>query len=216
MPGMDGVTLARAIKADARINTTALVMMTSMASLSAEEAKAAGIVRCVAKPLKLAQVRECLLLGLAGVAPKRAERPDKPQARTGLGRILVAEDNAINQKVVPSILRSLGFSADAVGNGVEAVEALRTVPYDLVLMDCQMPEMDGYDATQAIRRLGGRFAALPIIAMTAHAMTGDRLKCLDAGMDDYLSKPVKLPDLERTVTAWIGREHVAQGGVSLH
>jgi CheY-like chemotaxis protein/HPt (histidine-containing phosphotransfer) domain-containing protein len=118
-------------------------------------------------------------------------------------RILLAEDHLMNQHVMLRMLARLGYTADAVCNGAEAVAALTRSPYDIVLMDCQMPELDGYEATRQIRKNGGRFRSTPIIAVTANAMEGDREKCLDSGMSDYMSKPVLAQTLATTLEKWI-------------
>jgi len=126
-------------------------------------------------------------------------------------RILVAEDNEVNQMVISGILKRLGFSADIVSNGREALDALTHTTYDLVFMDCQMPKMDGYQATAAIRHREGSKRRTPIVAMTAHAMAGDRERCLDAGMDDYLTKPFTKDGLGATLARWLGGDQVLGG-----
>ncbi len=126
-----------------------------------------------------------------------------PPDTAKLIRILVAEDHPMNQQVMLRMLGRLGYTADAVWNGAEAVAALTRSPYDIVLMDCQMPELDGYEATRQIRKSGGRFKSTPIIAVTANAMDGDREKCLASGMSDYMSKPVLSQNLAETLEKWI-------------
>jgi CheY-like chemotaxis protein len=157
------------------------------------------------KPVKQARIRECLAQVLASgshtasvsAGPVASEATPAPVT---LGRVLVAEDNSVNQRVAQLHLRRLGYVVDVVGNGAEAVDAVGKVPYDVVLMDCQMPEMDGYEATRTIRSQG---RDIPIIAMTANALKGDRERCLEAGMDDYISKPVDMQQL-RAVLARFG------------
>jgi PAS domain S-box-containing protein len=141
-------------------------------------------------------------------APERAaEQRIENRVRSRRGRILVAEDNAVNQKVALRLLEKLGYRADVVANGLEAIEALRRVPYDLVLMDCHMPEMDGYAATRVIRARESR--RLPILALTASAMSEDRDRCLQAGMDDVLTKPVREAELEAALNRWMPQEEDA-------
>ncbi len=122
--------------------------------------------------------------------------------------ILVAEDNLVNQKVVQGMLKSLGYSSDVVGNGADAIEALSKGGYDLVLMDCQMPVMDGYLATEKIRALesAGELAVVPVVALTANAMESDRQRCMDSGMDDFLAKPIRLDDLGNTIEQWLANK----------
>ncbi len=209
MPGMDGLALARAIRSDPLIAGTPLVLLTPFgkpppASILAET----GITVSRAKPIRPAALLESVagLLAPPSASPPSPATPAERPAAAGEAppptgqRILVAEDNAINQRVALGQLRKLGYAADAVGNGLEALEALERFAYDAVLMDCQMPEMDGYEATETIRRrekvAGAKGRRTHIIAMTANAMQGDRDKCLAAGMDDYISKPVRLADLQ--------------------
>ncbi|HEX7400963.1 MAG TPA: response regulator, partial [candidate division Zixibacteria bacterium] len=117
-------------------------------------------------------------------------------------RILVAEDNPMNQKLAVIILQKAGYGVDAVENGIKAVEALKRSAYDLVFMDIQMPDMDGFEATKTIRRMEKENQHTPIIAMTAHAMKGDREECISAGMDDYIAKPLDLPEMIRFIEKW--------------
>jgi CheY-like chemotaxis protein len=125
------------------------------------------------------------------------------EAPRTLVRVLVAEDNVVNQKVAQRHLAKLGIHADIVGNGLEALEALRRIPYDLVLMDCQMPELDGYEATRQVRRGEAGSANVPIVAMTANAMHGDKERCLESGMDDYIAKPVRQKELVEVIERWL-------------
>ncbi|HVZ65651.1 MAG TPA: PAS domain S-box protein [Lacunisphaera sp.] len=217
MPEMDGLTLARAIKAEPAIARTRLIILTSLGHvMSNAELKANGIDAYLIKPVKQSRLFDCLVdvVGQAmaeSVFAKPASPAAAPAVAAGAAkaRILLAEDNAVNQKVALAQLRKLGYAADAVANGLEVVQALDEVPYDVIIMDCQMPEMDGYEATQCIRRReeenarSGRRAHVHIIAMTANAMQGDREKCLAAGMDDYVSKPVREAELRAALGRWI-------------
>ena len=161
----------------------------------------------LSKPIKPAALLGALQQVLGG-RPAISALPAPPQARAAAApalSILVAEDNTINQKVIKQLLRHLGYRADVVGNGLEALEALERQDYPIILMDMQMPEMDGLEAT---RRLRARFpgAHAPwIVAMTANALPGDRERCLEAGMDDYVPKPVELEVLDRTLAAAVAR-----------
>jgi CheY-like chemotaxis protein len=212
MPGMDGFQLARAIKSDPAIAGIQLVLLTSYGQRGdGATAQEAGISAYLTKPVRQSQLFDCLMnvVGQTSVDPNRnVSREVMPiVGKQSAGEIkpiphkliLLAEDNIVNQKVAVRQLEKLGYRAKAVANGREAIEALARIPYDLVLMDCQMPEMDGYEATAEIRRLEGAARRTKIVAMTANALEGDREKCLDAGMDDYISKPVRLEELAKVL-----------------
>jgi two-component system, sensor histidine kinase and response regulator len=153
-----------------------------------------------------------LLGGAAEGQPAALSTPAEPAVPVRRLRILVAEDNQVNQQVATGLITKLGHRVDIAANGREAVEAICNLPYDLILMDVQMPEMDGFEATAAIRRLNGGRADVPIIAMTANAMEGDPQKCLDAGMDDYIAKPVDRRKLANAIGYWSARR---SGGVEI-
>jgi CheY-like chemotaxis protein len=212
MPEMDGLALAREIRADGSISPTAIIIMSSLGKTTNDSVSMAGEVdACLSKPVRQAQLIECILAVIRRslqINDRTAIESDfhavdtRSRTRSRPLRILVAEDNAINQKVALRQLNKLGHAGDAVANGIEAIDALQRVPYDIVFMDCQMPEMDGYQAAREIRRREGSSKHTTIIAMTAHALVGDREKCIAAGMDDYISKPVKTVDLKRIVAKW--------------
>ena len=223
MPEMGGLTLARAIREDPRLAPLRMVMLTSGGPEPSSAAKEIGIAFTLSKPVRQLRLRECLLAVMsapveerphpAQVAPGATAQSASNGSSAARGRVLVAEDNAVNQKVATRMLAKLGYHADLVANGVEAVEAVQRVRYDMVLMDCQMPEMDGFTATAAIREreaMRGE-VRLPIIAMTANAMQGDRDRCLEAGMDDYVAKPVKVTDLEAVLMRWLPAPEASDG-----
>ena len=216
MPGMDGIALARAIKADPAIRGVRLVMLTSAAQLGVSRGEGQSIEACLRKPVRQSQ----LLNTLTAVWSKNLN--NKPHARAESGnptvdrkaalasradgtpiRILVAEDNPVNQKVAVAMLGRLGLRADLASNGREAVDMVQALPYDLILMDCQMPEMDGYEATGEIRRREDGRKHVAIVAMTADAMAGSRQRCLAAGMDDHIAKPVNANELFDALLQWI-------------
>ena len=208
MPGMGGEELAAVIKADPELQGTLLVMLTSLAGLAvAQRLATTGVARCLSKPVRQAALRSCLaemMTASRSAAQSGASEPTHAEQQP-TGRILVAEDNPTNQMVALMILRKLGYRADAVANGLEALAALGTTPYDLVMMDCQMPEMDGFEAAQHVRDAASDVLnhSVPIVAMTAGAMRGDRDACLQAGMNDYITKPVRPVELSAVVRRWL-------------
>jgi signal transduction histidine kinase/CheY-like chemotaxis protein len=230
MPGMDGLELARAITADPALAPTRLVLLTSQGQRGdATAAQAAGYVAYLTKPVCEAHLYACLttVRPPSATAPPAHEGPSEGRpalvtrhslaetAARATARILLAEDNVINQKVAVRMLEKFGYRVDLVANGLEALDALARIPYDAILMDCQMPEMDGFAATAEIRRCEARGEGqeaigrsltsrhVPIIAMTANAMQEDRDRCLAAGMDDYMSKPIQPKVLAEVLARWV-------------
>jgi PAS domain S-box-containing protein len=206
MPGIDGLALAREILADRTVPPIALVLLTSSAvRQSADEARAAGIAAVLAKPVRTSRLHDVLeaVTSSADPSPEVIGRTaGEVRPRSG-ARLLLAEDYVVNQQVAVWLLDKLGYRTDVVANGAEALEAMSRIAYRAVLMDCQMPEMDGYDATREIRRREGSGRHTPVIAMTARAMHGDRERCLQAGMDDYIAKPVELDRLDAILKLWV-------------
>jgi CheY-like chemotaxis protein/HPt (histidine-containing phosphotransfer) domain-containing protein/anti-sigma regulatory factor (Ser/Thr protein kinase) len=226
MPGMNGLVLARTLKADALLAKTEVVLLTSLGlSLKAEVMRGAGAAAYLRKPIKQVDLYNCLVSLLAST-PADQLKPALLKTRTestatGVGSkenplagpekekeslpILIVEDNEFNQRVLSAQLKKLGYRSDIASNGLKALDALETMHYDLIFIDCQMPEMDGYKATAEIRRREGNSKHTVIIAMTARVLEGAREECLAAGMDDYLSKPVTLENLSATLDRWLTR-----------
>jgi len=204
LPEMDGLELAQTIRRNSAFSTLKILLLTAVGKTGAERlAKAAGVDAYLTTPVSYARLAGCLA-SLMGEAPQANSSnamiagqfltAQNPSPRL---RIMVADDNHINQKVVASLLKKMGHRADVVGNGKEALEAFKLVPYDILFMDVQMPEMDGFEVCRQIRALEQKKGQhTPIIAITAHARKADREKCLAAGMDDYVSKPIKPRDLK--------------------
>ena len=221
MPLMDGAELGRRIKSDDAIKSTRLVMLTSLGKRGdAERLAGVGFSGYLPKPIRPALLRKCLALVLGRQEALGSDRDlitrhtVAETARRRL-RILVAEDNTTNRIIAVKMLEKLGHMAESVANGEEVIDSLRRIPYDLVLMDCQMPVMDGFHATMIIRGPGSNVLnpRVPIIALTAHAMKGDRDLCIEAGMNDYVSKPTNVHDLaaaiERCLADASGFAHAA-------
>ena len=214
MPGMDGRQLARVITGQPRSRQMALVLLTSSYTLNQDDMRSCGIDACLRKPVRSSELYDTLVgLPLAGQGDAQDPTPQSlptasPAAAAGAapgqrGRVLVVEDNEINQMVAVGILEQLGYRADVAADGEKAVRALSTMGYAAVLMDCQMPVMDGWDATLAIRSLEDGGARIPIIALTASATERERQRCLDAGMDDFLTKPLSPKALDAVLQQWV-------------
>lgn len=219
MANMNGLELGQKIKANQDWSRIPLIMLTSTHYKGeADEARKTGFAVYKTKPIRKNDLYQCLvqanslstddelLQSMDSISQDIVKQPDMQSALTTQGHLLLAEDNPVNQAVALGMLRKFGYTVDVVKNGLEAIDAVQHKIYDLVLMDCMMPEMDGYRATTEIRRQqsAGRLHHFPIIALTANAIEGDREKCLTTGMDDYLAKPIKAKDLANIIELWLG------------
>ncbi len=215
MPGMDGLALAREIGQNPRSAGLPIVLLTSVgAHGDLSTLRESGISLSLSKPVRVSHLLDALAVALGNAAASQVRaRPQpvnadpvpiaSPPPLASHIRVLVAEDNIVNQRVALRMLERLGVGADIASNGLEAVESFGQKPYAAILMDCQMPELDGFEATARIRALEGRGSRIPIIAMTASAMRGDREKCIAAGMDDYITKPVTAQSLRAVIERWL-------------
>ena len=225
LEGTDGLTLAQNIKGDPGLASTRIVMLTNLLHrLNPSVMQATGISACLVKPVRQARLFDSLIevMSASGAASaqlsvaheENVSAPLIPAVSPQQVRILLAEDNPVNQRVLTKQLNKLGYSADCVANGLEVLSAMQRAPYDIIIMDCQMPEMDGYEVTRRIRRSGSdsyiHLRSAPyIIALTANALPGDRERCTAAGMNDYLTKPLHLRDLEAALLRALFKIHPA-------
>ncbi|GAC1668424.1 MAG: hypothetical protein PVS3B2_08010 [Candidatus Dormibacteraceae bacterium] len=210
MPGMDGAAVAAEIRSDRLLKELVVILLTSAGH---SEVPVPGVDAEMIKPVRPSQLFDVLHTQLAErsareertLAELERRAPD-PAARQA--RLLVVEDNAANLKLTVRLVERLGYQADVAANGADAISMIERTQYDAVLMDCQMPEMDGYEATKQIRKTESAARHLPIVAMTADAMSGDRERCLAAGMDDYISKPVKLHVVAAVLGRWLSKSSI--------
>jgi len=204
LPQLEGRAIAEMITAEPAIRATPMILIAAYGQRSVPDI---ADVPTLARPIRQSQLYDALIAALRGLSPalvmSRAQPLPVRAPQQSRGRILVAEDNLINQRVITLLLEKLGYQADIVAHGQEALDALARIPYQLVLMDCHMPEMDGWTATAAIRAREGALRHTPIIALTANALASERERCLAAGMDDYLAKPVPRALLADTLARWL-------------
>jgi CheY-like chemotaxis protein/HPt (histidine-containing phosphotransfer) domain-containing protein len=213
MPGMHGGELATKVRKELGLETLPIVMLASLGASELRDVQ--GVVtEMLTKPVRQSELRRTLGIALGG-GPRGGVRtgrtsptPDQDRARraprfAGNPRLLVAEDNPINQEVLLEVLTELGCTADVVGDGQAALDAIGKRDYPVVLMDCQMPVLDGYEAVRRLRLRAGRLARTPVVAVTAHAVEGERAKAIAAGMDDYIAKPVSLRTLADLLRRWL-------------
>lgn len=212
MPAMDGLELAAIISKKRNLKRTPILMLTSLGlPVARDKLDRLNIVTCLTKPLRQSKLYEAIISSLQNTSNNNAPEQDVCEISHQFSiekkhaQILLVEDNSVNQQVAIHILRRLGYSQiDIAHNGLEAIDAYNKKKYDLIFMDCQMPEMDGYTATEKIRHIetSENLNHVPVIAMTAHALKGDKEKCLKAGMDDYISKPINITELEHVSSVW--------------
>jgi CheY-like chemotaxis protein len=218
MPGMDGAMLAAAIQADPAIRGALVVMLTSVGGRAEVKCmEGTSVEACLLKPVRRSQLLNTLVSAWSKQLEKASKDGSKVRnlvpvsdAKSSFAgmfsgwsiRVLLVEDNVVNQKVAVRMPERLGLRVDVAGNGREAVELLEMLPYDVVFMDCQMPEMNGYEAPAEFRRWEGQDRRVAIIAMTADVMAGCREQCAEAGMDDFIAKPIKVEDLVGAFRKW--------------
>jgi CheY-like chemotaxis protein/HPt (histidine-containing phosphotransfer) domain-containing protein len=217
MPGMDGIELAGVFKLEPSTAAMKLLLLSSSDQrFGAAEAHVRGFAASLTKPVRPSELFDCLITSLNNSPSHPQPLQGTPTKQTGnqetMGTILLVEDNEMNQLVGSKVLTKLGYRFEIANHGAEAVRAVQARTFDGILMDCQMPEMDGYEATVEIRRLEGADRHTPIIAMTAAAMEGDREKCLTAGMDDYITKPVRPEAVGPILERWIARPQPGANG----
>jgi CheY-like chemotaxis protein len=201
MPDMDGIMLARAIRSQPELNELQLILLSSHAERPPlEQLRSAGFAGHLLKPVRRSQLADRLVHLLSPLDPgsRLVMESGQPASVRSL-HLLVAEDNEVNQRVSVMLLQRLGYQVDVATNGQEAIDKVREHAYDGVLMDCQMPVVDGFEATRQIRRFEGSARHTVIVAMTAGATSADKAACLDAGMDDYVTKPVRAEELKRVL-----------------
>jgi CheY-like chemotaxis protein len=227
MPEIDGITLAATIKSDPSLGDPMFILLTSVSDRQEPALETGNVDACLLKPVRHTKLLRTMVevwqkrqgdghgAGRAPAAQSAAPGASVCRSMDALrgalqgefamhhATVLVVEDTVVNQKVAILQLRKLGVRADVAANGQEGVDMLRMRPYDLVLMDCQMPVMNGYEATGQVRAMHGPNGGIPIIAMTADAVSGSRERCLQAGMDDFISKPVAIEELSRVLRAWL-------------
>jgi len=216
MPKMDGLDVAKKVSADPLIAGVPMILLSSVChNEKGEVMRAAGILRHLTKPARQSELYDCIADVMQPDREVLTSETDKvsrnsvTDLRQQNSRILLVEDNGVNREVARGMLENLGCQVSCAGNGLEALERLASSDFDLVLMDCQMPEMDGFTATREIRAReagSGIPQRIPVIALTANAMSGDRERCMDAGMDDYLSKPLSLSELAEVLSKWLTQE----------